>query len=188
MIEIAARTTPIVRAAARVRRGLTLIEAAAVLGLLAIVVAGALLLFQSASTNSRVADAASQLANVQQTVRSTYAGQAGFSGLTNTTIASSLPSKMNVAGGGLRHAFNGSITVAPTNTGGGADSGFYITFAGVPAEACIKLATMDMGRAIVGLNFGTSPSTDTPPPIAPSTAQASCGSSGTTTLTWTVAG
>ncbi len=64
--------------ARRVRRGLSLIEAAAVLGLLMLVVAGAMLLYQNASTNSRVAESASQLATIQQNIRSTYAGSAGF--------------------------------------------------------------------------------------------------------------
>lgn len=175
--------------ARRVRRGLSLIEAAAVLGLLMLVVAGAMLLYQNASTNSRIAESASQLATIQQNVRSTYAGAAGFTGLQNSTIANTLPAKMNAGGGALRHAFNGTVSVLPTNTGGGADSGFYVAFTGVPAEACQKLATMDMGRAIVGLVIGgATASTTTPPPFTPANAQNGCGTSGTTTMAWTVAG
>ena len=175
--------------ARRVRRGLSLIEAAAVLGLLMLVVAGAMLLYQNASTNSRVAESASQLATIQEFKRPTYAGSAGFTGLQNSTIANTLPAKMNAGGGALRHAFNGTVTVLPTNTGGGTDSGFYVAFTGVPAEACQKLATMDMGRAIVGLVIGgATASTTTPPPFTPANAQNGCGTSGTTTMTWTVAG
>ena len=54
----------------RTRRGLTLIEAAMVLTILALVVAGVMLFYQNATTSQKISQAAGQISTIQQAVRS----------------------------------------------------------------------------------------------------------------------
>src|SRR3546814_4460038 len=89
--------------------------------------------------NSKTNEAVGQLGAVQQAVRSVYAGQPTYTGLNAQALADtrSLPTKMVVGSGAtasLRHAFNGTITVAPAQiAGGSAGNGFSIEFAGLPS-------------------------------------------------------
>src|SRR3546814_8104504 len=141
-----------------IQRGLTLIEAAMVLSIATLVVAGIMMFFQSANMNARTNEAVGQLGAVQQAVRSVYAGQPTYAGLNAQALADtrSLPTKMVVGTGAaatLRHAFNGTITVEPvTITGGSANNGFSIEFDGVPSEACSKFATMDLGTGLFSMD------------------------------------
>lgn len=167
-----------------VRKGLTLIEAAMVLVILALVIGGVMLYYNSASTGRQTSEAAGQLAAVQQAVRSMYAGQADYTGLSNNVIAQSLPNKMlfgGAASGQLRHAFNNTVTVAPAGTG----NQFTITFDGIPVEACMKLATQDMGRGITSLAIGGGGAANAPP-YTPAAAQTACGNAGSQSMTWTI--
>lgn len=167
----------------RVRRaGLTLIEAAMVLVILALVIGGVMLYYNSASTGRQTSEAAGQLAAIQQAVRSMYAGQADYTGLSNTVIAQGLPNKMLFGGatsGQLRHAFNNNVTVAPAGTG----NQFTITFNGVPVEACMKLATQDLGRGVTDLQIGGTAGVQ---PRNPGDAQTQCGNAGSQTMVWTI--
>jgi len=167
--------------AQRRRRGLTLIEAAMVLVILALVVGAVMLYYQSANANRQISATAGQLASVQQAVRAAYSGQADLSDLTNSAISKYLPSGMVKDDNTLRHAFNGDLSVAPGNGG----SYFTVTLASVPSDACKRLATMDMGRAVLGLTIGGGVATDTnPPPYTRILAESSCGTSGTKTMSW----
>lgn len=169
----------------RQRRGLTLIEAAMVLTILALVVAGVMLFYQNATTSQKISQAASQISSVQQAVRSMYAGQSSYAGLANENIIQALPRSMQVgATDGLRNAFNGNITVAPANSGGASAAAFAITFSGLPVEACVRLATVDLGRSAIGININSSGNQS--PPVAPGTAQDDCGAGNTSSITWTL--
>src|SRR3546814_13070729 len=91
---------------------------------ISLVVAGIMMFFQSANMNSKTNEAVGQLGAVQQAVRSVYAGQPTYTGLNAQALADtrSLPTKMVVGSGAtasLRHAFNGTITVAPAQIAGG---------------------------------------------------------------------
>ncbi len=173
--------------AQRRRRGLTLIEAAMVLVILALVVGAVMLYYQSANQNRQISAVAGQLAATQQAVRSAYAGQADLSDLENTSITRYLPASMVVGGatattGELRHAFNGRLTVDGRATGG---TYFTVTLANIPYDACKRLATMDMGRATLGLAVG-SVATDTSvqAPHSRAAAETECGTTGTKTMSW----
>lgn len=178
------------------RRGLTLIEAAMVLAILAVVLGGVMLYYSQANQSRQTSEAAGQIAAVQTAVRSVYAGQANFNGLSDAQLSQSLPAKMvNVSDNSLHHSFGGQLYVAPADAGGGAASGFVVTMAGVPQQACIKLASQDMGRSTTGIGIsasnassasvisaGSTVGTDVPP-LSPTTAQSKCSGSANT-LTW----
>ena len=97
-------------------RGLTLIEAAMVLAISTLVVAGIMLFFQTASSSNKANNVLSQLAAIQSAVQSLYSGQPVYTGMDTDTIGSSgiLPEKMTVLNGGnqdIRHAFNDDFII-----------------------------------------------------------------------------
>ena len=168
----------------RTRRGLTLIEAAMVLPILALVVAGVMLFYQNATTSQKISQAAGQISTIQQAVRSMYAGQSTYAGLENANIIQALPRSMLVGTDGLRNAFNGTIVVEPASNGSQSNAAFDITFGGIPSEACVRLATVDLGRSAIGIQINTASMIS--PPVAPATAQTSCGTGNNSSITWTL--
>jgi major structural subunit of bundle-forming pilus len=139
-------------AARRRQKGLTLIETAMVLGVAALVIAGVLVLYNTANTSNKTSDALNQLNIIQQAVRNVYGGTAGFTGLTTDTMVSSksVPQKMITAAGGMANSFNGPVTVDAA-TVATTDDGFAVVFSGIPQEACVALGTKDYGRALASL-------------------------------------
>lgn len=177
-----AMTSPVAAFRRARQRGLTLIEAAMVLALATIVVAGVLLFFQSASTSNSTNAAASQLAAVQNAVRSLYAGQSSYAGLDATTLiqSRSLPGNM-VNGSTITSAFKAGVTVAPVASAGNAQ--FAVTFDGVPTEACSKMATLELGSSLVSVSVnGTTYTTPTRP--TPGQATANCNASAQAQIVW----
>lgn len=169
------------------QRGLSLIEAAMVLAVAALVVAGVMLFFQNANNAQKTNDAMSQLAAIQQVVRSLYAGQPDYTGLTSNLLAQSrqLPNRMVKGTGGtasLQHSFNGVVTVLPQN----AAANFSVQFAGLPGEACNKMATMDLGTGLVSLAVtGGTATTVSGRTMTPVEANTACGTGNGASLTWT---
>lgn len=172
------------RFAKSVRKGLTLIEAAMVLAILALVIAGIMLFYTQANSSRLTTAALNDLAAVQQTVRSLYGGQSEYTGITTAIIADSknLPSKMT-SGSTLRHSFNGSITIAAADAGGGTGSGFSVEFANVPKEACVKMLSSDLGRGLYSAGASTVRNQTSGLPFSPTQATASCNTANNT-ITW----
>lgn len=137
------------------KRGLTLMEVAMVLAIVGIVIAAALLYYNSANTARQTTAALGQLAQIQQSVRSLFSGQANYAGATTAELAGSeaLPPSM-VSGATIRHAFNGPVTIASVAAAGGANSGFSVTFGNIPQDACKQLLTKDMGRGVFSAGVG----------------------------------
>ena len=170
----------------RRRKGVTLIEAAMVLSILAVFIAGVMTFYTTADGSRKTSTAISELGAIQQGIRSLYASQATYAGvgngiLTNTDL---LPAKM-IDGANIRHSLNGLVTVAPANTGGGVGSGYSVEFTNIPIDACTKMATQDLGRGLFSIAIGgnTRSINGTPPPFDPQTAGTSC-SQANNTITW----
>jgi major structural subunit of bundle-forming pilus len=168
------------------QRGLTLIEAATVLAILAFVVAGIMVLYTNADQSRKTTTTLSQLANVQQGVRSLYGSQATYENLTSAALANSesLPRSM-ISGTTIRHAFNGSVNVLAADAGGGSSSGFSVEFTNIPKDPCVKMASADLGRGLYSVTAGgqTRSQAGTPPPFDPATAITACSSS-SNSITW----
>ncbi len=173
------------------RKGLTLIEAAMVLTILALVVGGVMLFYSNANQSRLTSSVAGQLGSIQNAVRGVYGGQSSYLSLTNSDITSSLPSSMTNASDptAIQHAFNGKVTIAPADAGGGDGSGFSVSLVGVPQQACIKLVAMDMGRSVTGIGSSvmSSPGTEVGtsiPPLSPTGAKALCGTGTNSSISW----
>ncbi|MBX9930171.1 MAG: type II secretion system GspH family protein [Methylobacterium sp.] len=190
----ARREFALVRAAAR-RKGLTLIETAMVLAIAAVFIAGVMLFFQNASISAKTNEATSQLAAIQQAVRTVYAGQASYDSANGTIVQGliatrSVPSKMvNTTTQSLRNAFNGDVDIQPVANG----ANFDVVFNGLPSDACAKMLTMDFGRGLLSVSGsatvqsagGSSGSSGSTGPMTPTDAGAACGNSNTSSIKWT---
>lgn len=190
----ARRDFALVRAAAR-RKGLTLIETAMVLAIAAVFIAGVMLFFQNASISAKTNEATSQLAAIQQAVRTVYAGQASYDSANGTIVQGliatrSVPSKMvNTTTQSLRNAFNGDVDIQPVANG----ANFDVVFNGLPSDACAKMLTMDFGRGLLSVSGsatvqsagGSSGSSGSTGPMTPTDAGAACGNSNTSSIKWT---
>lgn len=170
------------------QRGLTLIEAAVVLGLASLVIAGVMVFYQSASVGAKTTEALGELASLQQAIRTVYSGQPTYDGLSAEALAAtrSIPGKMVVGTGPsttLRHAFNGQVSVqAETIAGGTANNGFSIQFEGLPSEACSRMATMDLGTGLFNMQInGGANHTSAVDPV---TAANQCGNDNQAVLLW----
>jgi len=172
------------------KRALTLIEGAMVLGLFAFIVGAAMYYYGQSNTNRQVTNGLGELASIQQAVRSLYGGQSSFTGIGNAALTdtAALPKKMVMSSGNIRSSFGGAVTVAAANAGGGTGSGFSVTFAAVPQEACSKMAVQDLGRGLYSVRAGSvtksASNTANPPPFTPTEAISACGAS-TNTIVWT---
>lgn len=153
---------PRIGALRRTRKGIALIEVAMTLGIAALVAAGALFYYNTASENSRTNEAMGQIAALQELVRTMYQGQGSYNGLSNTLVAQNpmLANKYRncgtttpcvpSAGTGVVSPFSRPVTFAPTNeTGATGTTHFSVTFEGVPRSACARLATADLGTGMV---------------------------------------
>jgi len=166
------------------RKGLTLVETAMVLGILAIVVGGIMLYYTNANTNRQTTAALGDLAAIQQAVRNLYGGQASYQGIAARDLidTNALPSRM-VAGTTLRHSFNGVINIGPGDAGAGQGSGFRVEFTNVPAEACSRMLSTDLGRGLYSAGASTTRTQATGLPFTPGQAAASCSQTNNT-ITW----
>jgi len=190
----ARREFALVRAAAR-RRGLTLIETAMVLAIAAVFIAGVMLFFQNASISAKTNEATSQLAAIQQAVRTVYAGQASYDSGTGSIVQGliatrSVPAKMvNTSTQTLRNAFNGDVDVQPVANG----ANFDVVFNGLPSDACAKMLTMDFGRGLLQVSGspsaqtagGSGGSSGATGPMTPTDAGEACGNNTTSSIKWT---
>ena len=143
------------------QRGLSLIEASMVLALSAVVVAGAVMYYGSASANSKVQKAQSQIAAIQSAVGALYANQATYAGLTEVMLQKELPASF-YNGAKLVDPWTKDMTIAVDGTD---PRNWTITYTEVPEAACVKLATNDFGTGLKKVVIDTTTFT----PAAPAT-------------------
>jgi major structural subunit of bundle-forming pilus len=167
------------------KRGATMMEVIAYLAIASVIIAGVLVLLSVAFGQSKTATTLTQLNQIQTAVRNLYSGQAGYSGLSTTVIVNSKALQQSmISGTTIRHAFNGDVTITPvTTTGGGTNSGFTVSFANIPQDACQTMLTKDLGRGL----YEAGASVKAQQPNLPFTLAAATTSCSATynTVTWT---
>jgi prepilin-type N-terminal cleavage/methylation domain-containing protein len=175
-------------AAKRRKRGFSLLELAMVMGIGVLIAVGVMMFFTQANTSKNTQEALTQVAAIQQAARSLYGGQPVYTGLVNKVLidTKALPIKMVNGTTGLRNAFSGAVVVAAADSGGGTASGFSVSFAGIPQDACVKMAASDLGRGLYSVQVGGTTRTagsSAPPPFDPASAATAC-SAATNTIIW----
>lgn len=178
-------------ASRRRRSGFSLVEIAMVLAIVALLVAGIMLFFSNANTAQRTNDAMAELAAIQQTVRSLYSGQADYTGLDAVLVGNSrqMPAKWvrGTIGSatGLSSPFGAAVNVAAATTTTTNDS-FTIAMTGVPAQACNKMVTMDLGTSLISLRVGSTAAAVTGRAMTAAEANGACVNNNAQTITWTL--
>lgn len=166
--------------------GVTLMELIAAIAVVAILVVGALTLYGAANNGTSATQMQRDLTGVQASVKSLYAGQAGY-GASGTNLVpmlqqfGGLPSDWAMSGAGtsaaLNHQLNGTVTIVSGLTN------FAVTLNDIPAEVCTKIAAnASAGWASVAIGSGGSALTV---PVSTSAASTACGASGTTVASMT---
>lgn len=140
----------------KAQQGLTLIEASMVLALSAVVIAGAVMYYNSAAESNKIQRAQGLLGSVQSAVQSIYATRPSFSGLSSQelTMTAAIP----------RSFINGSGTTATIINPWGGDvlvvaatpaTNYTITFKALSLSACTAMASVDLGNSLIGLKVGS---------------------------------
>ena len=176
--------TAIVSIRRAVRKGVSLIEIAMGLSIIAVVAAGALFYFNNAQVSSRTNEAMQQLSSLQEIIRTLYQSAGNYSGLNATVIANSslLAPRYRVGtipnATAVRSPFGSNVTFASVTN----NTEFEITMQNVPAAACQRLATIDLGSGLRQITVGSLTVTGGVG-LTPAQANAQCAAAGTN-ITW----
>lgn len=151
------------------QRGLTLVELLAALAVVAAVVAGALALYNAASTSQSSTQLLQDVTSIRGAVKSIWAGQGNYGedSLVDTLIqAKRLPTTVKAdTDGNLTHVLGGSVTImGDTNT-------FIIGVNDVPKSVCISLSTATTSWQDVSIN-----EEEQTLPLSPAAAAEACSS------------
>lgn len=139
------------------QKGWTLAEFGLVTVLMIVGVAAVFGAYAATSSSAKERDAFVELGMLQNGVHSIYAGQGSYTGVAvSDLIAGKIVNGkyLDSAGTGIIHPFNGDVTIAVASVNGGTDNGFTIAFADLPAEACVRMATKDMGSSLAEVSIG----------------------------------
>jgi type II secretory pathway pseudopilin PulG len=140
------------------KRGVTLIEAVLYISIALALIVGGLVFFQQASLAQRTNSAVRNISAVASEVRSLYQQSNSFAGVDEVTLinAGAVPSGIidnTTDPATLKNEWGGFVQVAsaPAVAPFPADSGFTVTYRGVPEAACTRLTSTDAsGTARVG--------------------------------------
>ena len=143
------------------QKGLTLIEASMVLALSSVVVAGAVMYYNSASENSKIQRAQGFLGAIQGAVQSLMATGSNYDRVTNNALIAngSIPRVFIVdeSASTLSHPWGGQVDIIGT----GSKAVYTVKFSSLSRAACIGMASIDLGRSMVGVTIaGTEVSGD----------------------------
>lgn len=127
------------------QKGFTLIEFSIVAAVIALLIYG---IVQAGNTMFGGADTKKEKEHIQfisDNVKKMYEGT-NYNGLTNAIAQSAKVFPKEIVDNAYNHSWNAAVTVAVATVNGIADSGYAITYASVPSEACVDLVTGSQGR------------------------------------------
>ena len=156
-------------------KGVTLMELIAAIAVVAILVVGALTLYGAANNGTNSTQMQRDLTGVQASVKSLYAGQAGYGTSGDSLVPTlqqfgGLPSDWSVTSSGstatVNHQLNGAVTITSGNTN------FAVELASIPPEVCTKIASnAAAGWATVKIGSGSALDV----PVSTAAASTACG-------------
>lgn len=122
------------------KKGLTLIEALLFLGIAAVVIVGAVVLYNNTSNSQRTNDALAQIQAYSTGVKGMYSGQSnyGTGSLAAVVINGGIAPDNAVNGTGLVNPWGNPSHVFGTN------DRFQIAFESVPQDACVRILSSNL--------------------------------------------
>ncbi len=135
--------------------GRSMIEMLGVLAIIGVLSVGGIAGYSKAMNKYKTNKVADNVSMIVTNIRTLYAQQNNFKGLTNETAVDMgvVPDEL-VTSDGLQNAFLGPVYIHAANaagldangaTNGGNDKAFVVIFGGLSKEACVTLATNDWG-------------------------------------------
>lgn len=159
--------------------GRSMIEMLGVLAIIGVLSVGGIAGYSKAMNKFKTNKVADNVAMIVTNIRTLYAQQQDYNGLTNATAVQMgvVPDELGTTET-LTNAFLGGVTIGAVAVSGldgetaaaggttGANRGFYVTMNGLTKEACVTLATNDWGSGysagFIGLKVSGSGQTSAP--------------------------
>lgn len=179
--------------------GRSMVEMLGVLAIIGVLSVGGIAGYSKAMAKFKTSKALDQVSTTVANVRTLYASQPNYNGLT-TEIAIQMgaigPEMLNgvkqEAASEAFNAFNGNVTVTAVDVSGRTDGGFEVVFEGLSREACVQMASSDWGSGsgsgLVSVQAGsgaTGKTEDGTLPLNLASAAAGCNEPGDTNkVTW----
>lgn len=157
-------------------QGLSLIESAMVLSLAATITAGVMFYYQSTSDSNKTLKTIEEVMTVTSAINGLYTGQKDYKNLSSLTLLglSAIPDTYK-RGYDILNPFGGRLEVITYN----GHANYKIKLTDLPKQACIRLATQNLGTAANGYAInsmnGNSEVKDMKTQISPDMASKLCG-------------
>jgi type II secretory pathway pseudopilin PulG len=163
----------------KARKAVSLVEIAMGLSIIAVVAAGAMFYFNNANVSSRANEAMQQISALQEIVRTMYQSEGSYANVTTAAVSQSalLAARYKGPSNTIRSPFGSTVTMGPATSG----TTFEITMNNVPATACQRLSTIDLGSGLQQITVG---STTVTGGAGLTAAQANAACDGPTTIVW----
>lgn len=165
------------------RKGVTLIEALFVLGIMAVLIGMVMVLLSQTTSSTKTNQLTEEITTIVDAAHQLYQGQPAYDSNVGTAIASSglLPSRY-INSNTIVSPFGATITLTNTTINGVSAVDFSIP--NVPQTTCVKLSTTDFGNGLLnrGPVSGSSSNSASGSPASPSEAATSCTSTNTLTF------
>lgn len=131
------------------KKGFSLLELLLVMGIIAALIVAAFIVYPKVRSSNIAAIEAKNIALIQSTARSLYAAKGNYNGLYTTVLTQGdlLPKSMLNSYGYPVNSFGSQITIMAEAINGTVDTGFMISYSGVPTAECVKIISA------VGSNF-----------------------------------
>jgi len=133
-------------------KGRSMVEMLGVLAIIGVLSAGGLAGYSKAMFKHKLNSTIDQITMLVTNIRTMYGTQGNYTGLDGEAAydLGIIPAVMtNDEGATLTNPFKGGVSIAlidaTDSTATSGNTGFTLTYSGLPAEACIALATSDFG-------------------------------------------
>ncbi|MBR1915660.1 MAG: hypothetical protein IJ830_04410 [Alphaproteobacteria bacterium] len=130
--------------------GRSMVEMLGVLAIIGVLSAGGLAGYSKAMFKHKLNSTMDQITMLVTNIRTMYGTQGNYANLENDAVdLGIIPAVMGSSINSLTNPFKGGVTIATIdardNTAESGNTGFTLTYSGLPQEACIALATSDFG-------------------------------------------
>jgi len=127
--------------------GRSMVEMLGVLAIIGVLSAGGLAGYSKAMFKHKLNTTLDQMTMLITNIRTMYGTQDNYNGLATDVIKLGIiPATMGTSVSALSNPFKGKVSIATGEAKQGeADTAFLIKYEGLPAEACVAIATSDWG-------------------------------------------